>query len=152
MRKVENFTLIVNRPSLLIQLTVPPGRTFSNEVKSGQDNSLPLQVTNIGNKSLANIKLSSDTPGWVVSFSPSVIDSLAPGNIRTIDLTVRPPSGATTQNAQVNVVAESDETRQTQTIFLMVKPARMWVLVWVGIGVVVVALFVLIYMRMSKQG
>ncbi|MEK7354331.1 MAG: NEW3 domain-containing protein [Chloroflexota bacterium] len=150
-RKVENFTITVRAAFLSLRLLSPDRVDFPSEVRAGQDNALVLEVNNIGNKVVTDIKLSSDTPGWVISFSPNRIDSLAPGNLQTVSVLIRPPATATKERSEVTITVEANEIQQKTSLSVTVKPAQVWLWVWIIAGVVVIAGFVLIYLRFGRQ-
>ncbi len=125
------------------------------EARSGQDNSFFLEVRNTGTKPITNIRLSSDKPeGWVVEFKPAEIDYLGSGSVQTVDVNIKPvdkAAKATKAEYKVPFIAEANEIRMVQTISIMVKPAQFWIWVWIVAGVVVVAGFVLLYLRFGRQ-
>ncbi len=150
-RKVANFSVTVKVAALTLRLLSPDRLPFPGEIRAGQDNALLLEVNNIGNKAITDIKLSSDTEGWVIDFNPSEIDALDPGSLQTVKVSIKPPSRATKEGQQITFIAESNEIRQATSFFGTVKPAQVWIWVWISAGVVVVAGFVLIYLRFSRQ-
>lgn len=151
-RKVENFTVTVKVAALTLKLLSADRVPFPTEARAGQDNAFLLEIDNVGDKVITGIRFSSDkTEGWIISFEPSQIDSLDPGSSRTVSVTIKPPSQATKEGTEINFIAEANETRQVQPFFVTVKPAQVWIWVWLVAGVVVVAGFVLVYLRMNKQ-
>jgi uncharacterized membrane protein len=150
-RNVKNFTVTVAVASLSLTLLGPDRFSFRTDVRAGQDNAFSIEVTNIGNKDATDIRLSADAAGWLFSFDPSRIDALPPGGRAIVDVNVRPPAKATTEDTEVRFIAEADETRETVSFFFSAKPAQVWTWVWIAIGVAVVALFVFIYMKYGRQ-
>ncbi|MBI2850074.1 MAG: hypothetical protein HYX80_03415 [Chloroflexi bacterium] len=151
-RKVQNFTVIVKVAALNLMLLSPNRVPFPNEVRAGQDNAFLLEVNNISNTVVTGIEFSSDrTEGWVIGFNPDRIDSLPPGNLRTVDVTIRPPGKATIEATQITLIAEANETRQIHQLFFTVKPAQIWIWVWLVAGVALVAVFVFIYRRFGRE-
>ncbi len=151
-RKVANFSVTVKMADLTLQLLSPSHLPFSGEVKAGQDNALILEVNNIGNKDITDIKLSSDKPeGWVIDFSPGKIDSLAPGILQTVNVNIKPPGKAIKEGHQVAFIAQANEIQKVESFWVTVKPAQFWIWIWIAAGMVVVAGFVLIYLRFGRQ-
>jgi uncharacterized membrane protein len=119
----------------------------------GQDNRAYLEIRNIGNTAINHIKLTAEIPeGWTLEFSPGNIDLLNAGAVQTIDLNIRPPQDTREDDYRINIIAQADELRKVQTFFVNVrKPTTYWL--WVGgaLGVVIIAVFVVIFLRMSKK-
>jgi len=122
------------------------------DVTAGKDNNFFLEVNNIGNLAITGIKLSADEPeGWVVEFNPANIDRLAPGSLQTVDVNIRPPGNISGGERVINFIADANEIRKAERIWVTAKLASSWV--WVGvIGVlIVVAIFALIFVRYGRQ-
>ena len=135
-----------------LTLTLFP-RDYYNEVKVGEDNRLFLEVRNTGNTTITRIRLSSQGPeGWVVEFKPGEIDYLGAGSVQTVDLIIKPDSKATKGGYNVTLIAEANEMRKAETIWLNIKASSsFWLWVGIGIGAVVVAGFVFIFWRFGRQ-
>jgi len=124
------------------------------ETTAGQDNNFFLEINNIGSKAIRNIKLSSDKPeGWVIDFKPGRIDYLAPGSHQTVNVNIKPPMNIGRGEHEINFIAEANEIRKVEKFWVTVKVKMASLWVWVGIGgmLIVVAAFVLIYMRFGRQ-
>ncbi|MBI4180427.1 MAG: hypothetical protein HY528_00670 [Chloroflexi bacterium] len=151
-RKVENFSVTIKLTLLTLNLLSPNRLPFPSELRAGQDNAFLLEVNNIGNKAITDIKLSADKlEGWVIDFNPGKIDSLDPGRLQTVNVNIKPPNQATKERHQITFIAESNETRQLVSFFVTVKPAQLWIWVWIIAGVIVIAGFVFIYQRFGGQ-
>ncbi len=121
------------------------------ETTADKDNNFFLEVNNIGSKAITNIRLSSDKPeGWVIDFRPAEIDYLSPGSLQTVDVNIKPPRNTGRGEHEISFIAEANEIRKVEKFWVTVKSA-LWL--WVGAGAVliVVATFVLIYMRFGRQ-
>lgn len=126
---------------------------YSNDARSGQDNKFFLDVRNNGNRTITNIRLSADAPaGWTIDIKPAEIASLSAGSVQTANVSIRPVGSATTQGYQVSFSAQATEISNVKQSFqVTVKPAPGWLWVWLVVGLLVVAGFVLVYRRFSKQ-
>ena len=125
---------------------------YNNEATAGQDNKFFLEVRNTGTKSITNIRLSAEEPeGWVIDFKPAEIDYLSPGSLQTVDVNIKLPRNVGRGGHEINFFAEANEIHKVQRFWVTVKMASLWV--WVGVGgvLIVVAAFVLIYMRFGRQ-
>lgn len=141
---------IAQERQLELTLTLFPYRA---EAKAGEDNTFFLEVRNAGSRAITDIRLSSEKPeeGWVIGFSPAEIASLAPESFYTVDVNIRPPSSAAKGGYSITVIAEANEIRKVESIWVTVKTASFWL--WIGVGTVilVVAGFILVFMRFGRQ-
>ena len=126
---------------------------YNTEVRAGEESKFFLDVRNDGNASITNIKLSVEAPeGWTIEIKPSEIDSLSAGSVHTVDVNIKPVGKATKEGRQVTFTAQKNEVQNVKSsFFITVKPAQIWIWVWIAAGVLVVAGFVLIYMRFGRQ-
>ncbi len=126
---------------------------YYKKVTPGKENILYLEIYNAGNKPLTNIRLSSDEPeGWVVKFTPVSIDYLGAGSFQTVDVNIEPASNAAKDEYQVNIIAEANETRRVINAFLRVETATsIWLWVGITVAALVVAGFIIIYLRFGRQ-
>src|SRR3972149_1458049 len=126
---------------------------YNNEARAGQDNKFFLDVRNTGTEVITNIKLSVEPPeGWTIEITPAEIASLRAGSLHTVDVNIKPVGKATKEGREVIFTAQSNEIQNVKSsFFVTVKPAQFWIWVWIAAGVLVVAGFVLIYMRFGRQ-
>ncbi len=126
---------------------------YYNKVTAGKDNIFFLEIRNTGDKAITNIRLSSIKPeGWVIDFKPGNIDYLGPGNFQTVDVNIKPPDKTTEDRYKVTLIAESNEIRKVLGIQTTVEaPKDYWL--WIGgiILLVVIAGFIVVFMRFGRQ-
>jgi len=125
---------------------------FNNEVTAGKDNTFFLEIRNTGSRDITNIRLSSEKPeGWVIEFKPETIDYLAPGTLQTVDVNIKPDGKTAKGEYRVIFIAEANEIRKVESIWLRVESASFWP--WVGaiVGAIVVAAFIIVYIRFGRQ-
>ncbi|MFC2022440.1 NEW3 domain-containing protein [Chloroflexota bacterium] len=156
---VMGLVLILSPSMVLAQeekidltLRLVNGRYY-NEIESGKENTLYLEIHNIGNKPITNIRLSSDEPeGWVITFKPVSIEDLGVSSLQTVDVNITPPDKTTEGRYEVTVIAESNEIRKVLDIQTTVEaPEGYWL--WIG-GItllVVIAGFIVVFMRFGRQ-
>ena len=135
-----------------ISLRLIPG-DCNKEVTPGEETILHLEIHNNGDKPVTNIRFSSETPeGWDIEFDPAVIDYLGTGTFQTIDINVRPSKSAGRDGNNINIIAEANETRRITTVFLRVEPvSTIWTWIGIGVAILVIAGFVIVYRRYSRQ-
>lgn len=145
-------TVLAQEEKIDLILRLIPG-DYYKKVTPGEENILYLEIHNAGNKPITNIRLSSGEPeGWVVKFKPERIDYLSPGSLQTIDVNIKLPSNATRGEYRINFIAEASETRKVISTFLRVETATsIWLWVGVAVAAVVVAGFIIIYLRFGRQ-
>jgi uncharacterized membrane protein len=132
-------------------LIYSPG-SYLYEVKPGEDNVAYLEVRNAGTDTITNIRLSADIPeNWAVTFAPSEMASLAPGDFQTVDVNIIPDRAAGRGNYQVTFVATANEMRRVMTVSLRVESVTSaWLWVGVAVAAIVIAGFVFIFIRSNR--
>jgi len=123
------------------------------EVKAGQDNHFSLELRNVGITTMDNIRLSSDyISDWTIDLSPVEIASLSPGNIQIIDVNIRPTSKPSGKVHYIRFFATSGAFQTVQSFEVEVKTAPVWLWVVIGFAVLVIAVFVVIFLKVGRRG
>jgi uncharacterized membrane protein len=124
-----------------------------SSLKAGEERTLFLEVGNAGDKALTDIRLLAEAPeGWTVTFSPDVIDSLAPGSLQTVDVLLKTADNAAGGDYNIAVIGQASETRRVTSVYVRVESSSMlWVWVGATIGVVLIAGFVAIFWRFGRD-
>ena len=126
--------------------------SYYNRITAGRDITIVLEVGNNGNKAITNIRLYADLPeGWTAEFRPGLIDYLGPGSFQTVVSIIRSVDNAAKGEYAVDLIAEANETRRVTNIFVRVESALLWVWVGAGVAALVIAGFILIFMRFGRQ-
>ena len=127
--------------------------SYHHEVTNGKDNSFYLELRNTSDKTITNIRLSSDKPAdWIIDFSLEEIDYLSPGNFQTVDVNIKPALKAIKREHRVTFIAEANEMlRVESTSWVTVKATSPWP--WIGAGIVlaIIAAFIFIFMHFDRQ-
>jgi uncharacterized membrane protein len=126
---------------------------YYDNLTAGQGKTIFLEVGNNGTTELTNIRLSADSPkGWTVTFSPSLIDNLAPGSFQTVDVVLKPADNAAKGGYNITLIAEANETRSVTAYFVNVKSSSLlWVWIGIGLAALVIAGFAFIFIRFGRQ-
>jgi len=126
---------------------------YNNEAKAGQDNKFFLDVRNTGTELITNIKLSVEVPeGWTIAIKPAEIAALNAGSLNTVDVNIIPIGKAIKQGYEVSFTAQSNEIANVKSSFFVnVTPAQVWIWVWIAAGLVVIAGFILIYLKIGRS-
>jgi uncharacterized membrane protein len=122
-------------------------------IKAGEERTMFLEVGNTGYKDLTDIRLSAQSPeGWTVEISPDVIDELAPGSFQTVDVVLKPAEKADKGDYNIAIIAQANETRRVTSIYVRVESGSLfWVWVGAGVGALLIAGFVLIFLRFGRE-
>ena len=126
---------------------------YNSEVVPGKSETFFVEVANDSNSSTANILFTSDAPKeWVVKFKPQRIDALNAGSYQTVEVSITAPQSAAKGDYSVTVIADSNVGRRAMSIYVRVeKGTNLWMWVGGGLGVVVIALFVVIFRRFGRD-
>ena len=141
-------------PPLKTDLTLSMvGDGYYNSIKAGQEKTIYINVGNEGTKTLTNIRLTSDaTQELTVQFTPSVIESLDPGDSQSVDVLLKPAENLSKGDYSVALMAQADETRQVIGTTVHVESSSLfWVWIGIGIGALLIAGFVIIFLRFGRE-
>ena len=126
---------------------------YNSELVPGESETFFVEVANDSNSSTTNILFTSDAPKeWVVEFKPQRMDALNAGSYQTVEVSITAPQNAAKGDYSVTVIADSNVGRRAMSIYVRVeKGTNLWV--WVGgvLGVVVIAVFVVIFRRFGRD-
>jgi uncharacterized membrane protein len=135
-----------------LSLNVLPGYYY-REITPGQETTLYLEIMNTGNQAINDIRLTSDNPKeWKVDLSPESIAYLGAGSSQSIDVTVTAPPGAGRGDYTLTIIAQASQTRTaTSTVVHVVSSLSVWLWVGVGLAVLLIAAFVIIFLRFGRD-
>ena len=132
-------------------LTLVPN-LYVVDARAGKETRVVLEVRNTGDTALAGIILTSDkADGLRVNLDPSQIVSISPGEVRTVNVDIIPASTVTRGEYSVTLIASVDGIQRTQFVQVKVEPASYWIWVVSGIAAVVIAVFILVFVRLGKR-
>ena len=115
---------ITGSPALTL---ATPNQVLNAQVTAGSTGTVTLIVTNSGSVPLNNISLTSSPPtGWTVTFSPTSIASMQPGDAKTVTATIKPANDALTGDYDVTLTASSGGTSQSLDIRTTVQTSPLW--------------------------
>ena len=118
----------------------------------GEPTNLSFYVKNSGSASQNNIRFLSFKPeNWKVEFKPENIDTLAPGALKQIELTVTPSEQALVGDYSVAVRIEGEKVNKSLELRTTVKASTAWGWIGIGIIVLVVAGLVVLFIGMGRR-
>lgn len=121
-----------------IELTTPTGLVSTN-ITAGKEKKVTLVVKNTGSADLSGIEMKATTPSkWEVTFEPSKIDKLLPGEQATVNATLHADKKAIPGDYIVNINASTPEATADISFRVMVKTSMVWG--WIGIIIILAAL------------
>lgn len=113
-----------------------PSGILSLDATAGKPANFSLFVKNTGSAANRNITFSSFKPeNWDVTFKPEKIDSLDPGALKQIEVTVKPATQALVGDYSVGVMVSGEKSDKTVEMRVTVKTSAAWG--WAGIGIII---------------
>jgi uncharacterized membrane protein len=119
---------------------------------AGQEANLSIYVKNTGSAPLNNIRFLSFKPeNWAVTFKPEGIDSLGQGDIKQVEVTVKPSAEALVGDYSVVLNVEAEKITKNLELRVTVKASTAWG--WIGIGIIVLVMLGLVglFMRLGRR-
>lgn len=129
-----------------------PGE-YNKKVIPGEQNTLHLEVHNIGNIPITNIRLSTEIPDdWEIEVDPTTIEHLNTGGIQTVNLSVMPVREASRDRYQITVIADANEIKRVSSLYVRVDTgSSIWTWIGAGIALVVIVVFIYVFKRFGRQ-
>jgi uncharacterized membrane protein len=113
-----------------------PSGILSLEAIAGKSANFSFYVKNTGSAVNRNINFSSFKPeNWEVTFKPEKIDSLEPGVLKQVEVTVKPAAQALVGDYSVGVLVNGEKSDKTIEIRVTVKASTAWG--WIGIFIII---------------
>ncbi|MDN4068525.1 NEW3 domain-containing protein [Paenibacillus vini] len=123
---------------------------LSTDIKAGGERKLDFIVQNTGSAELQDISFSSNAPtGWEVSFEPSNITSVAPGESKQVQAIIKSSGKSLAGDYVVNLSASTSGKSSSADLRVTVKSSVLWG--WIGI-LIIVAVIAGIYYLFRKFG
>jgi uncharacterized membrane protein len=136
------YRLDAGTPNGILSLEAYPGKTVS----------FSLFVKNSGSAPNRNVAFSSFKPeNWEVSFKPEKIDVLSPGEMKQVEVTIKPGQQTLVGDYSVGVMTAGEKAEKTVEMRVTVKASSAWG--WMGIGLIllVIAALGLLFMKMGRR-
>lgn len=136
------YRLDAGTPNGILSLEASPGKTVS----------FSLFVKNNGSAPNRNIAFSSFKPeNWGTAFKPEKIDVLAPGEMKQVEVTIKPGQQTLVGDYSVGVLTSGEKAEKTVEMRVTVKASSAWG--WIGIGliVLVIAGLALLFVKMGRR-
>lgn len=109
---------------------------LSLEARQGKPANVSFYVKNTGSAVNNNIKFMSFKPeNWTVAFKPETIPSIAPGELKQVELSITPNSEALVGDYSVSLNVEGEKASKPIEFRVTVRASSAWG--WIGIGIIV---------------
>ena len=125
---------------------------LSLDALKGEKANLSIYVKNSGSAQLNNLQFLSFKPeNWEVEFTPEKIDTLAPGDLKQVEVSVTPADQALVGDYSVGLSAESGKISKTIELRVTVNASTAWG--WIGIGIIVFVMagLVFLFIRLGRR-
>jgi uncharacterized membrane protein len=111
----------------------------------GKKANLSIYVKNSGSGTLTNLQFLSFKPeNWETEFIPEKIETLAPGELKQIEVSITPRDEALVGDYSVGLTAEAGKISKTLEMRITVKASTAWG--WIGIGIIVLVMAGLVFL------
>ena len=118
----------------------------------GEPANLSFFVRNSGSAPQNNIRFLSFKPeNWKVEFKPENIDTLSPGDLKQIEMTVTPSEQALVGDYSVAIRVDGEKSKKNLELRTTVKASTAWGWLGIGIIVVVIAGLVALFIGMGRR-
>ncbi len=115
---------------------------------AGQEANLSIYVKNTGSAPLNNIRFLSFKPeSWTLAFKPEGIDSLGQGDLKQVEVTVKPSAESLVGDYSVVLNVEAEKVSKNLELRVTVKASTAWG--WIGIGIIVLVMLGLVGLFMG---
>ena len=132
--------------------TGTPNGVLSLEAMAGKPVTFSLFVKNNGSAVNRNITFSSFKPeNWETTFKPEKIESLAPGEMKQVEVTIKPGAQSLVGDYSVGIMTTGEKSDKTLEMRVTVKASSAWG--WIGIGLIILVIAGLsfLFVRMGRR-
>ncbi|MEW6334482.1 MAG: NEW3 domain-containing protein [Thermodesulfobacteriota bacterium] len=129
-----------------------PNGILSLEAFAGKPVTFSLFVRNNGSAVNRNISFSSFKPeNWETTFKPEKIESLAPGAMKQVEVTIKPGPQSLVGDYSVGIMTTGEKADKTVEMRVTVKASSAWG--WIGIGIIllVIAGLTFLFIKMGRR-
>jgi uncharacterized membrane protein len=129
-----------------------PNGILSLEAYAGKPVTFSLFVKNNGSAVNRNVSFSSFKPeNWETTFKPEKIDALAPGEMKQVEVTIKPGPQSLVGDYSVGVMTNGEKSDKTVEMRVTVKASSAWG--WIGIGLIllVIAGLSFLFIKMGRR-
>jgi uncharacterized membrane protein len=116
-----------------------PTGILSLEATPGKTSQFSIFVKNTGSATNKNVTFSSFKPeNWDVTFKPEKIEALEPGDLKQVEVTVKPGQQALVGDYSVGLLINGEKSDKTIEMRVTVRASTAWG--WIGIGIILLVI------------
>ena len=118
----------------------------------GKEGSLSFYVQNNGSATLDNVNFLSFKPeNWKVAFTPERIETLAPEELKQVEVSITPTDQALVGDYSVGLTADAGKVSKAIELRITVRASTAWS--WIGIGIIVLVMagLVVLFIRLGRR-
>ncbi len=134
-----------------MELTTPDQR-LNTTATAGSPRELSVLVNNTGTAPLTDLSLSGSGPSeWEVTFEPSALEPVAPGETAQVSAVITPSANAVAGDYVVTLEASGEGIDQSVDIRVTVETPPIWGIVGIGLIVLTLAGMAWIFRRYGRR-
>jgi uncharacterized repeat protein (TIGR01451 family) len=104
-----------------------PDQVLSTQATAGDTKSFIVLVENNGTAPLTNVSLSATAPsGWHVTFDPTSVTSVAPGQNANVTAKIQPSGDAISGDYDITMQASTTDASQSMDVRVTVETSPLW--------------------------
>jgi uncharacterized membrane protein len=118
----------------------------------GKEGNISVYVKNSGSALLNNVAFMSIKPeNWKVEFSPEKIETLPPGELKQVEVSITPAEKALVGDYSVGIRADAGKLSKNMELRVTVLASTAWG--WIGIGIIVLVMvgLVVLFIRLGRR-
>jgi len=118
----------------------------------GKPANISFYVKNTGSATHNTVKFLSFKPeNWKVEFKPERLESLAPGDLKQVEVTITPADQALVGDYSVSLRVEGEKDTKNMEFRVTVKASTAWGWIGIGIIVLVIAGLVVLFIKLGRR-
>jgi len=150
--KAEAEIMVVLTGTYKLDAGTADGLLSLREAYQGKEANLSFYVKNTGSAKQNNVKFLSFKPeNWKVEFKPERLETLAPGELKQVEVTITPADEALVGDYSVTLAVEGEKATKNLEFRVPVKASTAWGVIGLGIIVIVVVGLVVLFVRLGRR-
>jgi len=146
-------TELLARITGVVEMTfTTPDQRLNANVTTGGSTTVDVSVVNSGTATLSGLTLSGTGPSdWQITFEPSQIASVAPGETSTATATIVPSGNAVAGDYVVTLTASGEGVQETLDLRVTVETSPVWGLLGIGLIALTLGAMVWVFRRYGRR-
>ncbi len=150
--KAEAEIMVVLTGTYKLDAGTADGLLSLREAYQGKEANLSFYVKNTGSAKQNNVKFLSFKPeNWKVEFKPERLETLAPGELKQVEVIITPADQALVGDYSVTLAIEGEKANKNLEFRVPVKASTAWGVIGLGIIVIVVVGLVILFVRLGRR-